>query len=74
MTTEEFANLMGARALGKFEDIVATLTPEQRIACATEFEVHPDTVDRWAKGPTSANPHPSLRWQVVQWVLRTRAN
>jgi hypothetical protein len=74
MTTEEFAKLMGARALGKFEDIVDTLTPEQRIACATEFEVAVSTVDSWAKGPKYANPHPALRWQVVQWVLRARAN
>lgn len=65
---------MGAEKLGRFEDIVATLTPEQRVACATEFEVAVSTVDRWAKGPESANPHPALKWQIVKWVLRTRVS
>jgi len=72
MTAEEFASAMGAEHLGKFEDIVASLSPEKRRECAAHFEVAVSTVDRWAN--RTANPHPALRWQIVKWVLRSRAN
>lgn len=55
-----------------FHQIVSRLNSSQRRDCAREFEVAVSTVDRWAK--KTANPHPLLKKQIVEWVMRCHAN
>ena len=57
---------------GTFSQVVSRLNAAQRRECAREFEVAVTTVDRWAK--KTANPHPLLRKQIVEWVMRCHAN
>lgn len=69
MDPQEFANAIGAENLGKFEDIVAKLSPEQRGQVAYAFSVDASTVDRWAESPNNA-PESVTKWQVVRWISR----
>ena len=67
-----FARAVGAERLGKFDEVVAQLSEEQRVECAREFEVAVKTVESWGRGKTS--PHPRLQKQVVTWVRKRLAS
>lgn len=68
----QFAAAIGAERLGKFDEVVAKLSPEQRVECATHFEVGVKTVESWGRGKTS--PHPRLQKQVITWIRKRLAS